>query len=98
MGLLFFPRGGAAQVARYLSTALVRADWSVALVSGSLGGPGEETHAPTFFGATLVRSLDYSEAVRAFAAGGSAISAPVPLHPSYEDREDAPDVVFSAVP
>ena len=49
MGLLFFPRGGSAQVVRYLATALVDADWSVELVTGSLGDPGEETHAPTFF-------------------------------------------------
>ena len=98
MGLLFFPRGGSAQVARYLSTALAQAGWSVELVTGSLGGSGDETHAPTFFAPTPVQHLDYSDAMRAFEAGGSAVSAPVPMHPSYEDREDAPDVVFSAVP
>jgi len=98
MGLLFFPRGGAAQVARYLSIALVDAHWSVGLVAGSLGEPGEFTHAPTFFSGTSLQQLDYSAAARAFELGGSAISAPVPMHPSYEDREDAPDVVFAAVP
>ncbi len=98
MGLLFFPRGGSAQVARYLAEALIDADWSVELATGSLGAPGEETHAPTFFAGSPVQHLDYSDAVRAFEAGGSAIGAPVPMHPSYEDREDAPDVVFSAVP
>jgi len=98
MGLLFFPRGGSAQVARYLSRALADANWSVELVTGSLGDPGECTHAPTFFAGTPLQHLDYSDAARAFAAGGSAISAPVPMHPSYEDREDAPDVVFAAVP
>jgi glycosyltransferase involved in cell wall biosynthesis len=98
MGLLFFPRGGSAQVARYLSTALADAHWSVELVTGSLGDPGEFTHAPTFFAGTPLQHLDYSDAVRVFTAGGSAISARVPMHPSYEDREDAPDVVFAAVP
>jgi D-inositol-3-phosphate glycosyltransferase len=98
MGLLFFPRGGSAQVARYLSRALANTGWSVELVTGSLGVPGEQTHAPTFFAGTPVRHLDYSDAVRAFAGGESALSAAVPMHPSYEDREDAPDVVFSAVP
>ncbi len=107
MGLLFFPRGGSAQVARYLSEALARADWSVGLVVGSLGEPGETTHAPTFFAGSLgpsgplsgvvVRHLDYSEAQRRFLAGGSAVGATVPMHPSYEDRPDAPDVVFAAV-
>ena len=28
----------------------------------------------------------------------SAIGAPVPMHPSYEDREGAPDVLLAAVP
>lgn len=98
MGLVFFPRGGSAQVARYLSTALVDAGWPVSLVAGSLGSPGQETHAPTFFAGTRVHHLDYSDAARAFATGGSALAAPVPMHPSFEDREDAPDVVFAAVP
>ena len=98
MGLVFYPRGGSAQVARYLSTALARADWSVELVAGSLGVPGERTHAPTFFVGTRVQHLDYSDAVGLFAAGRSAISAPVPLHPSYEDRSNAPDILFAAVP
>ena len=98
MGLLFFPRGGSAQVARYLSIALADADWSVELVAGSLGVPGDETHAPTFFDGVPVQYLDYSGAVSAFEAGGSAIRAPMPMHPSYEDRPDAPDEVFAAVP
>ncbi len=98
MGLLFFPRGGSAQVARYLSTALVHSGWSVGLATGSLGDVGEETHALTFFPDTRVQYLDYSDAMRVFAAGGNATAAPAPMHPSYEDREDAADVVFSAVP
>jgi hypothetical protein len=73
MGLLFFPRGGSAQVARYLPVALVHADWSIELVTGSLGDLGEETHAPMFFAGTPLHHLDYSDAMRAFAAGGSAI-------------------------
>ena len=45
-----------------------------------------------------VQFLDYSPAVRAFAAGGSGIGAAVPMHPSFEDRVGAPDVVLAAVP
>ena len=74
------------------------ADWSVELVTGSLGNQGDDTHAPTFFAGSAVQYLDYSDAVRAFEIGGSAIAAPVPMHPSYEDREDAPDVLLAAVP
>jgi D-inositol-3-phosphate glycosyltransferase len=98
MGLLFFPRGGSAQVVRYLSAALVAAGRTVELVTGSLGEPGDETHAPTFFAGTAVRFVDYSEAVRVFEAGGSAVAAAVPMHPSFEDRVDAPDVLLAAVP
>ncbi|MCJ7438429.1 MAG: glycosyltransferase family 4 protein [Acidimicrobiia bacterium] len=98
MGLLFFPRGGSAYVVRYLSPALARAGWSVSLAVGSLGAPGEETHAPTFFDGLDVHVLDSTDAVRVFEAGGDAIAAPQPMHPSYEDRADVPDVVFASVP
>lgn len=98
MGLLFFPRGGAAYVVRYLSPALVRADWSVSLAVGSLGVPGEQTHAPTFFaGLENVNVLDYNDAVRSFAAGGDAQAAPTPMHPSYEDRVGVADAVLASV-
>jgi len=97
MGLLFFPRGGSAYVVRYLSPALARAGWSVSLAVGSLGGPGEETHAPTFFDGLDVHVLDSTDAIRLFEAGGDAISAPKPMHPSYEDRAGVPDVVFASV-
>jgi len=97
MGLLFFPRGGSAQVTRYLAAALERAGWVTSLVAGSLGSPGEGTHAATFFGGIDLHPLDYTPAVRAHETGGSAIAAPVPLHPSYEDRVGAPDPVLAAV-
>jgi glycosyltransferase involved in cell wall biosynthesis len=97
MGLLFFPRGGSAQVARYLVPALEGAGWEAALVGGSLGVAGEGTHAPTFYGDIELHHLDFTAAVERFEAGGSAVDAPVPMHPSFEDREDAPDVVLSAV-
>jgi D-inositol-3-phosphate glycosyltransferase len=98
MGLLFFPRGGSAQGVRYLSRELIAAGWSVELVTGSLGTSGDETHAPTFFAGADVQFLDYSEALRMFDAGASALDAAVPMHPSYEDRVGAPDVVLAAVP
>jgi D-inositol-3-phosphate glycosyltransferase len=98
MGLLFYPRGGSAYVVRYLSPALVRAGWTVSLAVGSLGAAGEETHAGTFFAGLDVHFLDSTDAVRAFEAGGDAIAAPQPMHPSYEDRAAVPDVVFAAVP
>ena len=97
MGLLFYPRGGSAYVLRYLTPALVRDDWSVSLAVGSLGEPGQLTHAPTFFAGLNVHVLDYSDAVRSFEAGGDAVAAPSPMHPSYEDRVDVPDRVLASV-
>jgi len=82
MALLFFPRGGSAQVARYLARALPAAGWQPRLVAGSLGAPGDAGHAGTFFSGIDVREVPY--------ASGA-------LHPSYEDRPGAPDPVFARV-
>ena len=84
MGLIFFPRGGSAQVARYLGRALPSTGWEVTLAAGSLGIPGETGHAETFFAGMDVRPVRYGE-------GGA------PLHPSFEDRPGAPDGVFARV-
>jgi glycosyltransferase involved in cell wall biosynthesis len=97
MGLLFYPRGGSAQVARYLSAALVGAGWEVDLVAGSLGAPGAATHAATFFAGLPVHPVDYTAAAEAHARGGDALAAPVPMHPSYEDRPGVPDRFLAAV-
>lgn len=83
MGLLFFPRGGSAQVARYLARFLPEAGWQATIACGSLGEPGDESHAETFYEGLDVNALDY-EAAEVF-------------QPSYEDREGAPDRVFASV-
>jgi hypothetical protein len=85
--LFFFPRGGSAQVARALGRALPRAGWEVTLAAGSLGRPGEQAHAPTFFAGLDLVSVDYSPGRE----GGP------PFQPSYEDRPGAPDRVFASV-
>jgi D-inositol-3-phosphate glycosyltransferase len=97
MGLLFYPRGGSAQVARYLGPELERIGWPVSLVAGSLGDPGDRTHAETFFADQHPYAVDYNAAVAAYREGRDPIAEPVPLHPSFEDRPDAPDRVFAAV-
>ena len=98
MGLLFYPRGGSAFVVRYLSPALTQTGWSVSLASGSLGAPGEETNAATFFAGLDVHQLDFTAARDAFGAGGDAIAVSPPMHPSYEDRAGVPDVVLASIP
>jgi glycosyltransferase involved in cell wall biosynthesis len=93
MGLLFFPRGGSAQVARYLARFLPRAGWEVAIACGSLGRPGDESHAETFYRGLEVHALDYTAA----AAAPDPLAADPPFQPSYEDRPGAPDRVLAAV-
>ncbi|MBA3262267.1 MAG: glycosyltransferase family 4 protein, partial [Thermoleophilaceae bacterium] len=93
MGLLFFPRGGSAQVARYLARSLSELGWDVTLACGSLGGSGEPSYAPTFFAGVDVRPLDYT----ASAAAPDPLAAEPPFHPSYEDRAGAPDRIFARV-
>jgi glycosyltransferase involved in cell wall biosynthesis len=94
MALMFFPRGGSAQVARYVAGALPATGWDVTLVAGSLGSEGEASHAPSFFeGVEDVRVVDYTEARDA----PDPLAADPPFQPSFEDRADAPDRVFADV-
>ncbi|MCA1680025.1 MAG: glycosyltransferase family 4 protein [Actinobacteria bacterium] len=97
MGLLFYPRGGSAQVIHYLAAALKGGGWSPNLVCGSLGEPGEQTHAETFFSGIEVTAADYAPAVAAFEAGRDPVAEPFGMHPSFEDRPDVPDRLFAAV-
>ncbi|MEO6867431.1 MAG: glycosyltransferase family 4 protein, partial [Gaiellales bacterium] len=98
MGLLFYPRGGSAQVARYLARALdTKTSWHVRLATGSLGGPGERGHAATFFEDIELAAASYDDAVAAWERGEDPMDAPMPLHPSYEPREGVPDRVLTAV-
>jgi glycosyltransferase involved in cell wall biosynthesis len=93
MGLIFFPRGGSAQVVRYLAGSLPDAGWQPTIACGSLGPPGLQSNAATFFGGLDVRPVDYTAA----AAAPDPLAADPPFHPSYEDRPGAPDRVFARV-
>jgi len=93
MGLLFFPRGGSAQVVRYLSRSLPGAGWESSIACGSLGEEGEQSHAGTFFAGLDVHPLDYSSSQDA----NDPVAADPPFHPSYEDRPGAPDRIFASV-
>jgi glycosyltransferase involved in cell wall biosynthesis len=80
---MFFPRGGSAHVARALAEALPAHGWDVTILSGSVGGGGL-SDARRFYAGLDVHAVD-------FAAGDA------PMHPSFEDRPDAPDRVFAAL-
>src|SRR3954471_2603999 len=94
MALMFFPRGGSAQVARYVARFLPDAGWDVTLGAGSLGAPGEASHAATFFeGVADLRPVDYTAARDA----PDPLAADPPFQPSFEDRPGAPDRAVAAV-
>ena len=78
-GLMFFPRGGSSHVARALAHGLPRHGWSVTVLSGSATGHGD---ARRFYRGLDVHVVDFT-------------GPDVPMHPSYEDRADAPDPVFA---
>jgi glycosyltransferase involved in cell wall biosynthesis len=91
--LFFFPRGGSAQVTRALARALPETGWRMTLATGSLGEPGDPTHAGSFYSGIDVAAVDYSRAFQL----ADPLAAPVPFQPSYEDRPAGPDRVFAAV-
>src|SRR5438046_5544881 len=93
MALMFFPRGGSSHVVRNLALFLPRAGWDVTLATGSLGPEGAHSNAKTFFGGADVHWLDYTAAAEA----DDPLAADPPMHPSFEDREGVPDVVFAKV-
>jgi glycosyltransferase involved in cell wall biosynthesis len=81
--LMFFPRGGSAHVARALARELPGHGCEVTIVSGSRSGR-TVGDAERFYEGLDVHAVDF--------ARGDA-----PMHPSYEDRPDAPDRVFAAL-
>jgi glycosyltransferase involved in cell wall biosynthesis len=81
--LMFFPRGGSAHVARALARELPAHGCEVTIVSGSRTGRSVG-NAERFYEGLDVRAVDFTR--------GDA-----PMHPSYEDRPDAPDRVFAAL-
>src|SRR5215210_6318726 len=91
MGLLFFPRGGSSHVAQNLAAALPEAGWRPTILSGSLSMPGRPGDARDFYRGLDVHTVDFTPALRA----PDPMAADPPFHPSYEDRDGGPDVVFA---
>jgi len=99
MGLVFYPRGGSAQVVRYLSRALIALGHRVHLVTGSLHDENPQHDARVFFDDLPLTVVDYSDAWRGHREGKDPISSAwaIPFHPSYEDKPGVPDRVFYKV-
>ena len=90
LALMFFPRGGSAQVVKYVARNLPEHGWEPTIVVGSAK---DEADANAFYEGLDVRPVDYTAALDA----DDPLRADPPLHPSYEDRDDAPDRVFAKV-
>jgi glycosyltransferase involved in cell wall biosynthesis len=99
MGIVFYPRGGSAQVVRYLTRALRERGHDVTVVSGSLEGAAAGADARSFYSGLPLLEVDYTEAVKAFDAGRDPMSSKLaaPMPPSYEDKPGAPDRAFHRV-
>lgn len=93
MALAFFPRGGSAQVARYLARGLGPVGWDTTIVCGSLGRAGEPSHAASFYAGLDVHAVDFTAA----ALAPDPLAADPPFQPSFEDRPGAPDRVYASV-
>lgn len=96
MTLIFYPRGGSAQVARYLSRALMDLGHDVHLLTGSLHDGDPQHDAEVFYAGIPLTAVDYTAAWQGFQRGEDPISDSwdVPFHPSYEDKPGVPDRVF----
>lgn len=97
MGFYFFPRGGSAQVTRYLCRAFSAGPLRLTLFAGSIGATTENSNAHRFFTGIRCESLDYSPARTLWAGGGDPMDAPVPMHASYEAKHGVPDRIFFAL-
>ena len=96
MSHIFYPRGGSAQVARYLSRALIDLGHEVRLITGTLHDGDPQHDANVFFEDIPLTVVDYTDAWRGFEQGEDPLSDEwkVPFHPSYEDKPGVPDRVF----
>ena len=97
MGLFFFPRGGSARVATYLSRALDEYGWPVTLACGSIGEPGSIGNAGTVFSGVDIVPAAYDDAIARWRRGEDPMDAPFPMHPSFESRPGVPDRAFPFV-
>jgi len=93
---IFFPRGGSAHVLRSLGLRLPGEGWDVTVVCGTRHDAGGHGDAKRFYRGLDVRAVDFTAALAADDPLDPPGGAP-PMHPSYEDRRNAPDRVFASL-
>lgn len=94
--ILFYPRGGSAQMARALADGLRASGCEVRLLAGSRGELHGSGDAVRFYG--QVQPVEFDRALAS--AAPLRFEGPLgtaPMHPSFEDRPGAPDAVFASL-
>lgn len=94
MACYFYPRGGSAQVVRYLTSRLKKS-FNIQLYTGSLGEAGSLTNASTFYAGMDPIQLDYSKAELEWQNGGDPMLAEPPMQGSFEDRPGVADIFLA---
>src|SRR3954447_12961862 len=92
----FFPRGGSAHVLRSLARRLPDEGWEVTVVSGTRHDAGGHGDARRFYRDLDLHEVDFTDALQATDPLDPPGTA-APMHPSFEDRPDAPDRVFACL-
>jgi glycosyltransferase involved in cell wall biosynthesis len=94
--IMFSPRGGSAHVTRALLRELAELGWSTRLVSGSRSDLGGDADARLFYDGIELWPVDFAPAL----STTDPMRPPTdlaPMHPSFEQRDEAPDVVFASL-
>ncbi|MFD0563053.1 hypothetical protein ACFQ2M_14165 [Kitasatospora saccharophila] len=79
---IFYPRGGSAQVVRYLNRELAQRGHRTRVLVGSLGDVGDTGHALTFYRGLTVRPHAYDQAHARWKAGSNPQEGVLrPFHP-----------------
>ncbi len=95
--ILFSPRGGSSHAARALSMGLADDGWASSLVAGSRRDCGPEQDATSFYaGISDLNVVDFTTALMSHDPMSPGLGL-APMHPSYEDRAEAPDRIFASL-
>jgi glycosyltransferase involved in cell wall biosynthesis len=96
-GVMFSPRGGSAHVTRALLGQLGRYGWSLRLVAGSRSDLGGDADSRLFYDGLELFPVNFSRALTESDPVNPADPEIFPMHPSFEQRPDAPDRVFASL-
>jgi glycosyltransferase involved in cell wall biosynthesis len=95
--IMFFPRGGSAGVTRAFARGLRLRGVEVRLLAGSRSDLGPHGDARDYYGSDVLPVSFDAALASGDPLGYEGPVGTAPLHPSYEQRDDAPDRVFATL-